>query len=74
MRYCYRMHWYADREAPLNAGRALYGLTKPEAIAAAADLWSEGARWALGYVVVDTEEGEVIWRQEREPAPSDRMA
>jgi hypothetical protein len=70
MRYCYRMHWYADRGAPLNAGRALYGLTKPEAIANAADLWREGARrWAVGYVVVDTDEGEVIWRHERRPPP-----
>jgi hypothetical protein len=69
MRYCFRIHWYADREEPLNAGSALNALTREEAISHAIELWCDGVnKWSFGYVVVDTDEGEVIWRQEREPA------
>jgi hypothetical protein len=73
MRYRYLMHWYSDREAPLNAGRPLFGLTQAEAVAYAAALWDEECAHlrATGYVIVDTEEGEVVWRQEREQPSSE---
>lgn len=68
MNYRYRMHWYADPEAPLNAGRPLFGDDPAKAVAYAARLWDEGAyAAATGYCVVDTESGEVLCRGQREP-------
>jgi hypothetical protein len=67
MLYRYRMHWFADPLAPLGAGRPLFGRTAAEAIANAADLWKAGAYAnALGYCVSDTDDGSVLWQQERE--------
>lgn len=65
MNYRYRMHWFCDPEAPLNAGRPLFGRDAAEAIALAESLWKEGVyAAALGYLVVDTDEGTVVWRRQ----------
>ena len=67
MNYRYRMHWYSNPEAPLNAGRALFGQTPEDAIAHAANLWKEGRyAAALEYCVLDTDDGTVIWRGRRD--------
>jgi hypothetical protein len=68
MTYRYRMHWYTDPEAPLDAGRPLFGRTPADAIAQAAALWEQEAHAAAhGCCVVDTDDGNVVWRQERDP-------
>ena len=61
----------AERQAPLSGGRPLSGPTLDDAIvdaiAQAAGLWKRSSYfWADGYAIVDTEEGEVVWRQERQ--------
>ncbi|HEY2593195.1 MAG TPA: hypothetical protein VGK33_04775 [Chloroflexota bacterium] len=68
MLYRYRMHGFADPMAPLGPGRPLFGRTAAEAIVNAADLCKEGiyASNALGYCVVDTEDGSVLWQRQRE--------
>jgi hypothetical protein len=67
MLYRYRMHSFADPTAPLGPGRPLFGGTPAEAIANAAELWQGGvhASNALGYCVVDTEDGSVLWQRQR---------
>ena len=73
MLYRYRMHSFADPTAPLGSGRPLFGRTAAEAISNAADLWQAGAyASALGCCVVDTEDGSVLWRLEREQGPGGR--
>jgi hypothetical protein len=67
MLYRYRMHWFADPMAALGAGRPLFGRTAAEALSNAADLWKAGAYAnAVGYCVLDTEDGSVLWQQQRE--------
>jgi hypothetical protein len=67
------MHWYADPQAPLNMGRAMFGQTDATALSEAAALWTGGAyAAALGYVVVDTDDGRVLCRHERERATTRR--
>ena len=77
------MHCYWDREAPLRAGRELFGRTLDQAIEHAAELWDEGTyAAACGYVIMDTEEGEVVATLERDqralsprgPVATGRMA
>jgi hypothetical protein len=73
MQHRYRMYWFADPGTPLGPGRPLFGSSPEEAIERAADLWEEegppvflfGHR-ALGCNVVDTEDGTVVWRRQRE--------
>jgi hypothetical protein len=66
MSYRFRFHWYIDPDAPLIGGRALAGRTTDQAVAHAVTLWNDGAYpAALGCLVMDTEEGEVVWRSER---------
>ena len=66
MGYRYLMHWYTDAEAPLNAGRALSGGTVENVLSQAASLWRDGAyAVAVGYIVVDTDDGTVLCRHER---------
>lgn len=66
MHYRYLMHWYADAQAPLSAGRALSGGTVENVLSHAASLWRDGAySVAVGYVVVDTDDGTVLCRHER---------
>jgi hypothetical protein len=66
MPYRYRIHRYTDREAPLNAGRPLSGRTAADAIAEAEVLWEGAYAAAHGCCVVDTEDGNILWRRERE--------
>jgi hypothetical protein len=67
MLYRYRMHWFADPMADLGPGRPLFGRTAAEAIANAGDLWKAGAyAKAVGYCVLDTDDGSVLWQQQRE--------
>ena len=67
MVYRYRMHLFADPMAPLGVGRPLCGRNAAEAIAQAGAQWQEGtSAWALGYCVVDTEDGVVLWQRQRE--------
>jgi hypothetical protein len=67
MTYRYRMHWFADPKAPVGPwGRPLFGRNHDEAIAHAEQLWKEGAYpQALGYRVVDTDDGAVLWQRRR---------
>ena len=66
MPYRYRMHLIADATSPLGVGRPLFGRNAAEAIAQADTLWQEGTSgWALGYRVVDTEDGAVLWQRQR---------
>jgi hypothetical protein len=71
MSYRFRLHRYIEPDVPLTGGRALSGRTPDQAIAHAAALWNDGAYAAArGCFVMATEEGEVIWRAEREePRP-----
>jgi hypothetical protein len=65
MNYRYRMHSYSDPEV-LSRSRPLPGRDAAEAVESAARLWKEGAyASSLGYCVVDTESGTVIWQHER---------
>ena len=67
MRDRFRMHWYLDSRASLNGGRPLFARTAEKALSEAAALWRDGAyRAAAGYVVVDTDDGMVLCRQERQ--------
>jgi hypothetical protein len=67
MLYRYRMHWFSDAMAPLGSGRPLFGRNADEAISNAADLWKASANSrSLGYCVLDTEDGTVLWQQQRE--------
>jgi hypothetical protein len=63
MLYRYRMHRVDDSMAPLGSGRPLSARTAAEAIAHAADLCKEGRAYAsaLGYCIVDTEDGTVLY-------------
>ena len=71
MLYRYRMHWFADQLSPLGPGRPLFGRTPAEAISNAADLWKAGAyAKALGYCVLDTDDGTVLWQQQRGRHPA----
>lgn len=66
MTHRYQMVWFNNPSAPLGVGRTLFGHSPAEAIAHAMQLWQEGAyASALGYCVVDTEDGNVLWRQRR---------
>jgi hypothetical protein len=63
MAYRSRMHSYTDPEAPLDVGKVLLGRTAAEAIAQAASLWEEGAYAAArGCLVMDTDDGTILWR------------
>jgi hypothetical protein len=67
MRYRYLMHWYRSADEPLNGGRGLFGQTVTDALSEAESLWNEGAyAAAVGYIVIDTDEGTVLCRRERE--------
>lgn len=67
MLYRYRIHWLTDPQAALGPGRPLFARCSAEAISKAADLWNVGTQAsALGYCVVDTEDGTVLWRQQHE--------
>ena len=69
MRYRYWMHWYTDADAALTTGRALFGQHIETALSEARSLWDEGAYAAAkGYVVIDTDDGSVIGRRERDPS------
>jgi hypothetical protein len=60
------MHLFADPTTPLGVGRPLFGRNAAEAIAQAGTLWKEEtSTWALGYRVVDTEDGAVLWQRQR---------
>lgn len=64
--YRYWVHPYVDPKEPLKEGRRLSVLTETEAIAEAERLLESSAYpRALGFMIVDTEEGEVIWRRAR---------
>lgn len=66
MRYRYLMHWYTDARAPLNSGRPLSGRTVADVLSEAESIWSDGAySAALGYVVMDTDDGTVVCRRDR---------
>jgi hypothetical protein len=70
MRYRYQMHWYRDAGEPLNGGRGLFGQSAAETLSEAASLWREGAyAAAVGYIVIDTDDGTVLFRRERESQP-----
>ncbi|HEX3407905.1 MAG TPA: hypothetical protein VHS81_11760 [Caulobacteraceae bacterium] len=72
MRYRYLMHWYRDAGAPLNGGRALFGQSVEDALSEAASLWRDGAyAAAVGYLVIDTDDGTVLCRGERESRAAD---
>lgn len=67
----YWLHWHTDPSAPLNAGRALSGRNLAEAIEEAATLWEAGFHAsAIGFCVVDTEDGSIRWRSGRRRSPS----
>jgi hypothetical protein len=67
MRYRYWMHWYMDASAPLTTGRPLFGQYLETALSEASSMWSDGAYAAAkGYVVIDTEDGTLICRRERD--------
>ena len=69
MRYRYWMHWYLDAGAALTTGRPLFGQNVETALAEAGSLWSDGAYAAAkGYVIVDTDDGSVLLRRERDAA------
>jgi hypothetical protein len=71
MPYRYWLHWYTDPDAPLNAGRALPDRTLAEAIAHANEILDEGAYASSnGCCLVDTEDGTIARRGERDPSPS----
>ena len=81
MLYRYRMHWFADPSAAHGPGRPLFGRTPAEALSNAADLWKSGAyAKALGYRVLDTDDGTVLWQQHgrdtvgRRPGPLANLA
>jgi hypothetical protein len=66
MLYRYRMHLFADPRTPPGVGRPLFGRNAAEAIAQAGTLWEEEtSTWALGYRVIDTEDGAVLWQRQR---------
>ena len=70
----YRMHCFADPAAPLGAGRPLAGRNAAEAIFEAGALWNDGPyAWALGYRVVDSDDGAVLWQRQRERRPDARL-
>ena len=72
MRYRYLMHWYRDAAEPLNGGRGLFGKTVEDALSEAASLWNDGAySAAVGYIVIDTDDGTVLCRRERENRAAD---
>ena len=73
MLYRYRMHLFADPVSQLGVGRPLSGRNAAEAIAQAGSLWEEEtSTWALGYCVVDTEDGAVLWQRRREQKAAGR--
>ena len=62
MTYRYMMHWCADGGAPMEPGRRLLGQTDERALAEAAALWiTKPRRSAISYVVVDTDDGSVLY-------------
>jgi hypothetical protein len=67
MRYRYWLHWYMDAGAALTTGRPLFGQSAETALSEAGSLWRDGAYAAAkGYVIVDTEDGTVVCRSERD--------
>jgi hypothetical protein len=60
------MHWYSNRLAPLSGGRPLAARSADAALSEAAALWSAGTHsTAIGYVVIDTDDGTTLFRHER---------
>ena len=75
MPYRYRMHRYSDSGEAPSAGRPLSGRTAEDALAEAEALWTDGPyQSAFGYIVVDTEDGAIVRRQERGQASSNLKA
>ena len=67
MRYRYWMHWYTDVDAAFTTGRPLFGQSAESAESEAGSLWNDGAYAAAkGYVIVDTDDGSVLCRRERD--------
>jgi hypothetical protein len=67
MQHRYWMHWYSNSGDPPGAGRRLAGQIAEEALVEAEALWTDGPyKSAIGYIVIDTEDGAVLRRQERD--------
>lgn len=65
MHYRFRMHLLGAVGAPAqDGGRSLAARGPAEALLEAAAYWSASHRGAVGYLVVDTEDGGIVYRSQ----------